>query len=1060
MDDNDFLLPDESFTDLESKETGPAATLLEQPLFSTLLLSVIGNLWPGDRVMEEFVQFVAPRICDRLGGESAKGGDFSIEKTQAGSDVERYEADQSFRAHLINGLFPALNLARTLQSWQLPMFRAYDDITRRVFIAGYVLHDFLKLPGVDVQLEKHGFNYQRAVGMEQMPVLEDIFRVWCSELGLDDFLASLGGADVVLHDLIYVACNTQVRWGTLRNLQLLPRLTLSHAQLELAEQLSHFADLITYVARTPQEAATHSSINTTLAWLSNTQARLTVHHLSDNRGVLTNFIHNAALAAMSNFYRVPLLYAPSGVVYVEHKTLAGALPEVSQIAADTIERIRQAANESLKDNIKGFQFDNSKGMKYAPFLWLLFDLPTLLRKGVKATLNEFHFGKKSVASNRFNKIRENGWMAPGVDLDLPDDMYVDQLAEWCFLAERQVKEWIPSFDTGEFLLRQMGLEDLRGSFAAVPRDGRTGGIGYHWYYAAGHYVKRGHASGLDPATWAEQIERFADALASAVSQFPAETQPETLSDWGELQRYIEQTLHVGTGQTATCLASFQTELERYSKAKQRGRGRTQVCALCSSSFRIGKQREAAVLFAPQVYSNKRPLNTSDAIRDICAVCGLEMMLRQIFMKDSNDSGADYENRLVRYLYFYPTYFFTPETLGVLRSLYTVLRRPSLKDIREQLTEDGQLIVTNEVVQHLQLFMALPDQSEADPPETDHYPRLQFSKNEPMTFFFLGIPLARRPVKPRGEQAKITDVESWVYPALLALLLPLLLDVKVVASESSLPVLLEADELPETVFLDAPHASIQRLLKGQVRINIDHVLPALRRLLAAYLIHADANSRSRAGDFDYAWQSLPALTRDLDDSPLYVFYYLKKRQRKNNDINKKKNKMDSLPVSMIEQFMQYLKYLEGEPAMSHARELTKLYRRFYRAKRFNGNSILRPISIAADVILRSRPGLFPDEESLKEAIYGRLLNLKDLSKRESLSFFVINSRDSDEAMRQFAAYFVDEVFYKALHGDRSALRGKQLNLLKNACEAVYMEEVAHDRAEREQVELEEEFSEVE
>lgn len=1041
MDDIDFIFPDEAYTDLVAEEPAPAATLLKQPLFSLLLHGVVNKLWPGDPVMEEFVKYVAPRICDRLGGESAKGGDFSLEKAQAGSDVERYYMDQSFRAHLLNGLFPALNLARTLQSWQAPQFRAYDDLTRRVFIAGYVLHDFLKLPGVDEHLEQAGFSHQQAVGLEQMPVLEDIFRVWCSELGLDDFLAGLGGANAVLHDLIYVACNTQVRWSTLRNLQLLPRLTLSRPQLALAELLSRFADLITYVARTPQEVVTHDSIRSLVSNLSNTQARLTVHHLSDNRGVLTNFIHNAALAAMSSIYRVPLLYAPSGVVYVEHKTLAETLPQVSQIAADTIERIRLTAAERVKTNKRrGFQRDG-KGIKYADFLWLFFDLPEFIRVGAKATCEIIHAGKKPVAGTRFDKMRNSGWMSPEVDLDLPNDVRVDQLAEWCMLAERQVKELLPSFDTGEFLLQQMGLGEVRDSFAAVPRGGKTGGVGYHWYYAAGHYVKLGHASGLDPAAWVEKIEGIANALADAVSQLPAETQPAILSDWDELQRYIQQTLRVGAGKTAANLASFQTELDRYGKAKQRGRGGTQVCALCSSSFRIDKQRETAVLFAPQVYSNKRPLNSLDAIRDICAICGLEMMLRQILMKDTDANGGDFEGRQIRYLYFYPTYFFTPETLAVLRRLYDRIRRPSLKDMREQLAKNGRLEVTSEVVQYLDLF-ALPQEETADGPADDRYPRLRFPQNDPVTFLFLGIPPARHDAK---------DSESWVYPALLALLLPLLLDVKVVASESSLPILLEASELPETVFLDAPHASIQRLLKGQVRINIDQVLPALQRLLAAYFIHSDANSRVGVGGFDYAWQNLPALARDLDDSPLYVFHYLKKWQRKNNS--------DSLPVSKIKQYQQYLEYLEGEPTMSHARELTRLYRRFYRAKRYNSNSILRPISVAAQVILEADPRVFPDCESLYEALLGRIRSFCEAAQRGGLAFFPKGSDPAsrEEAMRQFSAYFVNEVFYGAFRGDRSALRGKQLNLLKNACEAVYLEEYARDRTEREQVEVTDEES---
>jgi CRISPR-associated protein Csc3 len=50
---------------------------------------------------------------------------------------------------------------------------------------------------------------------------------------------------------------------------------------------------------------------------------------------------------------------------------------------------------------------------------------------------------------------------------------------------------------------------------------------------------------------------------------------------------------------------------------------------------------------------------------------------------------------------------------------------------------------------------------------------------------------------RGLKAP-SDTESWIVPAFLALLLPVLIDVKVVVSEGTIPLMLEADEMPEIV----------------------------------------------------------------------------------------------------------------------------------------------------------------------------------------------------------------------------------------------------------------------
>lgn len=1034
--DDDYSL--ENFYNQVSEDTSSTAgepTLADVPLFPALLCEAVRKTWPGDSVMAEFVEKVALPLSDSFGHVAAKGGDFVEERRAEGKSVdEHYLPDQSMRAHLINGLFPAMHVARALKEWGAPQFRFYDDRARRILIAGYVLHDFLKLPGVDETLRAAGFSYDRAVGPEQIPLLEEIFGEWCSRLELDSFLASLGGSAAVLHDLIYVACNTQTRWGTLRNLRLLDRLSLAPAQLDLAEQLSRLADLLAYVAPTPPQVASHTGVRRTLATLSDGMARLAYHHLADNRGVLANFIHNAALAALSHPYRLPLLYAPSGVVYLEHKEKSPPPPAVEAVAEETVGRIRSIAGSILAQSRTGIRRDG-KGMKYADYYWLFFDLPAFVRLGVRATLEIVHPKKEPSAGKRFAKMIAGDWMETGVDLDLPNDIRVDQLAEWCFMAEKQVTSQLPAFNVAAFLLKAIDLDDLQPQFAAVPRDNRAGGVGYHWYFAAGHYLKR--HPGLDPQAWQERIEALAAGLADAVQAEVSGLGSGLAdhSDWDNLRDYITCNLSLPGGQTAQDdRSAFQAELLRYTGAKRRGRGTTQVCALCSSPYRVDKQREAAVLFAPQVYSNKRPLHSTDAIRDICSICSMEMMLRQILMNRSAASGGDFEGRRLRYLYFYPTYFFTPETLSLIRRAYLGIKRMSLTDLRKHLVDKtGRVDLSAETLQRLEPLLLTP-QADQDP-AADRYLRLHFPETEPVTFYFIGVP-------PPGRDAK--DAEAWVHPALLALLLPLCLDVKVVASEASLPLMLEANEINETVFLDAPHAAVTYLTNGQARLNIDQILPTLQRLLTGYLIHVDANSRMGAGGYDYRWQDLPALARALAESPLYVFHYLKKWQRQ--------QQLDKLPGMKVRQYLTYLTFLNGDPAMSHARKLTQLYRQFYRSRRYNANSILRPVSIAARVILEADPRLFPDADSLCEAVFGALRSFSIRARNEGLAYVPKGSKppEREQAMRDFAAYFVQDIFFNAFQGDKSALRGKQLNLLKNACEVIYLQEAAQDRIDQEEV----------
>ncbi|NJM08204.1 type I-D CRISPR-associated protein Cas10d/Csc3 [Candidatus Gracilibacteria bacterium] len=252
---------------------------------------------------------------------------------------------------------------------------------------------------------------------------------------------------------------------------------------------------------------------------------------------------------------------------------------------------------------------------------------------------------------------------------------------------------------------------------------------------------------------------------------------------------------------------------------------------------------------------------------------------------------------------------------MLRALHDRLKRVSFTALRHLLTPspdqpDAQIDLSPQLFQRLEALLLHPSAIEHD--DDDRLFRLRFLESEPITFSFIGLPPGDRDAK---------DAEAWVNPAFLALVLPLLLDVKVVASESLLPIIQEATELPETVAFDGPHQFVSRLAL-EPRLNLDQLLPALRRLVAAYLIHLDGNAKVVAGRYDYRWHELPSLARNLATSPLYAFHYLKKGLRRDGS--------DTMPTTKAMLYIDLVEhYLEGgSSAMSHARELVRLYRQFY------------------------------------------------------------------------------------------------------------------------------------
>src|SRR5690606_31609740 len=150
---------------------------------------------------------------------------------------------------------------------------------------------------------------------------------------------------------------------------------------------------------------------------------------------------------------------------------------------------------------------------------------------------------------------------------------------------------------------------------------------------------------------------------------------------------------------------------------------------------------------------------------------------------------------VRYLSFYPSYFFTPETLTFIRRVYGLLKdiRLSDRELRRALSENR--LIDPAFWQRLDPFLLRA------PDEEPSKRVLRYSEAAQATFLMVGFRNFQDP----------SDTESWVLPAFLAMALTICLDVKVIASDSGVPLLLESGELDEVVWFDGAPAAIQALI---------------------------------------------------------------------------------------------------------------------------------------------------------------------------------------------------------------------------------------------------------
>lgn len=1055
-------LPLFNLNTVESEEDLERPELLTIKLFKQAILETEGN--QADPILGDFAAYVLPNLMRHLVGATAKGGLF-FERLDERSGVKRRDnaGDQSLPAHLLNGLLPAYRIAKRLQQADVSknQVKSYcENLQFRIYVAAYLLHDYEKFPDYlswllvqDVKGQWRDRDWvEKSPDKRDAPDLgRGYVKQKILDLGLDRFL----GADWqdFVDEIIWISNNAGDKHDAdqglnTRGLELLDDDRIDGRIRNVLVNLVKLSDRLASIIKHPQDSA-KTSLQNLLSSLSNDgQFKFTYHALSDNRGVLTNVLNNALMDLHPQDFFEPLLYLPDGVVYL-------ARADAPAIAVDrtpnqVVEKIKSLCGGELRKRQTGFARDG-KGLKFADYYWLFFEIGELMDVAKSAACRIIPSTKNSSAAKRSASLvnfKDGDELSNYIDVEFDDDYRIDRLAEfgdtlcrgiwkgWCdrfdewqkqrLKAERKT---LPNLDLTQNLAEFLGLSEAMTAVRAIQALKKTGGVPLDWYYLSAQYIQRNtHLDDQQVQAVMDQMVNYAAKIVTPV------VQEFTLPDgWEDLRTYVQRVVTLPTGLvTPPTSDPFLIELDRYKAAKVTGRGRENVCAMSSSSYTVTEQMESATLFTPQVYSNRQILfNAQAAKRQICAIWSIEIMLRQILMNQTNATGGDFEGRKYRYLYLYPAYFFTPETNRFLQKAYSWIRRTRFDaDIRKHLVNEQQIAQFN--IENYQSVDALLIQEESEKDQTFklNYP------NEPLTFFFMALPPGR----------DATDIESWVMPSWLAFALPLILDVKVVASESPVPPFVSGADFEQTTVLDGEHQAITTLVKRDV-YRLDAILPQqpkqfspLNALSAAYCIHLEVN-RKKDGDPD--WGKLTALARDLETNPLYVFHYLTKLLRKLD--------WDTAPVEKIRLYQDFYHCFDPQgTAMNQLRQLTQLYRRFYRAKSqyAKPNAVLKPIDEAADVILKIDKALVPDTQSLTDVVAARIAKLMTNVRRRTAEGKptlvlvdgkwkpALTSEEERQAIYDFALFFVKDLFEGTFKGDRARLAGAQLNLIRDTCDYLY------------------------
>ncbi len=1001
-------------------------------------------LEPGDNVTREFIESMLPRMLEVYAEKSAKGGEHSRDTHIDEATKRKFEekGDQSMVSHLLNGIFPTTRLLHWLEQAQLGP-TPFTEVERRVYILSYLMHD------VDKIIESHGIGTSSREDIERAKtIVAEQLRHCQVEKFFPDFTT-------YLEDITYLVVNTQQKYGTHLHTYLW-QLQLKERRLLLLRRLCTYSDQIAYLVASPSAIlmeAEAQTLSTILAELSDDELIFTYHQLREVRGLLTNVVNNGLVELFTAGREgeiCPYLFFSDGVVYIKRKTCQIAI-STEQVVEVVQTRLRDICAGTIKEQAPGFKFSIQGIARHPDYYFEFLNLEEycalLATFTIKGTRND-------VASGPLEKLRKmqaNGEIPADLVLDFPpedDERRIGKISRFfsvvfvSLLGMLDKQQASLRAQTEQAVIEHLGLKPYWEQSLAIPNKG---GVEYRWFWLSACY-RRDHPGITSYEGAGNLLEVFQTILSLVRDVAGAELRQKMPQHYlSHLTLYLDSMVELPLSvRSQGLLPDFRGELGRYARAKEQGKRSSLICTLCNSAYPTEEQADSTVLFQPWVYKNKLSLYAGKNAGGFCAICALELMLRQIMLKGQlRLTGGKFEALKMKYVAVYPNFFFTAETGALVQGMLDQLQDINFFTIRRELERKD---ITVETLLHLDAFAA-PDkraktlqafvyqeeddtleeeedaivegdeeqtrESEADTVQRSY---LKFRQDAYPGMCFFGMKAAKDD----------NDTSAWAMPAFLALALPLITNTKVVVSEMSLPLFSSGHEFRETVIFDAPHPYLGRLLKTE-RVRVNALLRKLKVLSSLYTVNLDTYARQGKPE----WKHLSAIARDLETDPLFLFSYLRKQERG-----------DSMYPGSVEHYMHiYRDVLEED--LSKIEHCVDAYTAFYRGG-YQSHSILKPVDIVARAMINSRLNI--EDEDLLWQIRGELKSWLDrVRTRQATGWAVFRGKDIDtkeaEAIKTFVEIFYNEVFLDYCQGERGVLRG-QINRFKDGCEAYYIFKRSH------------------
>ena len=960
-------------------------TLLQNLLLETLPADI-------DPILKDYIENILPALEREFSAAPAMGGDEEItyqtlvkaEDKYARENAKRYstKGDQNLCVHVLNALLTAWNLIPYLD----PNL-ALSKTEKKLLCLGATLHDY------DKHCRHQGI---KPPGAEEIPEIIET----CHQLGEKlNFAAFWTDWQDYLSEIAFLAQNTHGKHGT--NLNSANWGQLKHDSRRLKNPLRYliaFGDVAVHMSD-PGDIVAQTAGKRLTEHLNSLQIKkkLVYHRLRDTIGILTNGIHNATVLFAKDLGWQPLLYFAQGVVYLaptDYET-----PERNKLSEFIWQQIRGALGSKMLGGEIGFKRDG-KGLKVAPQTLEFFQPGELIRRLPEVVEVKVRNVNSPATPKRLDTLDLED--AEKEKLNKVADIRCDRLAELIILIQKEFLNNSPEFI--DWVLNYLGLVD---KITPEQTQIQAGGVNRGWYYTAAYYVA--NYPTLNDLQIQEKLENLAENIASWTEENSLLPEHNSLTEaifYDYLDRYLEVQGWEYTND------SFTAELNNYQLAKTK-QAKVPICSLSSGEFTSEDQLDSVVLFKPQQYSNKNALGSGKIKRGISKIWALEMLLRQAFWSARSGKFSDLQPV---FLYIFPAYIYSPQVVGAIKILGDRLNNINLWDIRKTWISNNMDISALSSWNWLKDIQ--PGESSEDRYESSQLPFMA-------TIF----------TTTRGK----TLTDAWVQPIFLSLALSILLGVRVVITDSFVPLYNSDSDFKASVIIDEP-GGFYNLLGLPKALRVQQLKPALEKLLIAYSIHLN----TRSSPPDPRWQAFNSTTQELKSDVLNIFYLA--------FIGLRRDGKDNLSIEEINRYLTYAeKWSQGDLLMTEklsvTKKITEQYYQFYRVSaNESSHSILLPFTKALEQIL-AVPNAWDDDELILQGMgeIKRALDRQKIFKRPLMSDKTIDyttrQKQEEAAIETFMTTCVKELFGKMCKGDRALLQQYQ-NRFKSGV-IIYYQKLARD-----------------